>query len=134
MPLLGQPRISHAAKRPLEGGNGKERISRANQKSTPEKKGKQYHTVELLEPSLDALERRAAGNVVDNEGTNGAAVVGGSDRAKALLASSVPDLGLNLPAIDIQALCLKFHPDCRLGIYVELVPRIPRQQVRFPYS
>ena len=85
-------------------------------------------TVELQEPAADAVKGGAAGDVVDEERAEGAAVVGGGDGAEALLASGVPDLGLDLLAIDVHALRLELHPNGGLGVEVELAARVPGQQ------
>ncbi|CAA6668178.1 unnamed protein product [Spirodela intermedia] len=63
----------------------------------------------------------------------GPAVVGGGDSAEALLAGGVPDLGLDLLPVDVHALRLELHPDGGLGVDVEFVPRVPRQQIRLPH-
>lgn len=89
--------------------------------------------MELIEPSADAVEGGPATDVVDEERTDGATVVGGGDSSEALLASGVPDLGLDLLAIDEQLLRLELDADGRLGVGVELVASEPREQVRLPH-
>ena len=89
-------------------------------------------TGELVEPAKDGVEGGAASDVVDEEGGDGAAVVGGGDGAESLLAGGVPDLSLDLSAVDLHRLSLELDADRGLGVGVELVPREPRQQVRLP--
>lgn len=87
-------------------------------------------TVELVEPAADAVEGGAAGDVVDDEGADGSAVVGGGDGAEALLAGCVPDLGLHLLALDFDDLSLELDADGGLGVEVELVTGEPGEKVR----
>ena len=49
----------------------------------------------FLEPSSEVFEGIAAGDVVDEEGTGGAAVVGAGDGAEGFLAGCVPYLKLS---------------------------------------
>jgi hypothetical protein len=53
--------------------------------------GAEALTIELLQPTLGGVECGAVGGVIDEEH---AAVVGGGDGVKALLAGSVPDLAV----------------------------------------
>ena len=76
---------------------------------------------ELLEPALDVLEGGVLGDVVDEEGADGAAVVGRGDGAVALLAGGVPDLGLDGLALGLDGLGGELDADGRLGLEVELV-------------
>lgn len=85
------------------------------------------HTVELVEPAADVVEAGAAGDVVDKEGAESAAIVGGGNGAKSLLAGGVPDLGLHLLPADVHTLRLELDRDGGLGAEVELVPGVPRQ-------
>jgi len=84
---------------------------------------------ELLEPALDVLERGVLGDVVNEEGTDGAAVVGRGDGAVALLAGGVPDLGLDGLALGLDGLGGELDADGRLGLEVELVAGEPREEV-----
>lgn len=47
-------------------------------------------TVDFLKPLLNVVERVHVGHIVDNADAVGATVVGGSDRAEALLTSGIP--------------------------------------------
>jgi hypothetical protein len=49
-------------------------------------------TIELLQPAPDSVECGKAGDVIDEERAERAAVVGGGDGAKALLTNGVLDL------------------------------------------
>ena len=91
------------------------------------------YTVEFLEPAADVVEGGAAGDVVDEEGAEGAAVVGGGDGAEALLAGGVPDLGLDVLAVDVHALRLELDADGGLGVEIELVAGVAGQQVALPH-
>lgn len=73
-------------------------------------------TVKLLKPPLDAVEGSTAGDVVDNEGTDGPSVVSGGDGPESLLAGSVPDLGLDFLSVDFEHLSLEFNADGGLGV------------------
>jgi hypothetical protein len=61
---------------------------------TVEREGAEALTIELLQPALGGVECGAAGDVLDEERAERAAVVGGGDDAKALLAGGVPDLAV----------------------------------------
>lgn len=90
-------------------------------------------TGELIEPALDAIEGRPTTNVVNDKRTDSAAIVSGSDGPEALLAGGVPDLGLDLLAVDINDLGLELHSNGGLGVLVELVASEPPEQVRLPH-
>lgn len=84
---------------------------------------------ELLEPALDVLERGVLGDVVNEEGTDGAAVVGRGDGTVALLSGGVPDLGLDRLALGLDGLGGELDADRRLGFEVELVAGEAREEV-----
>ena len=88
-------------------------------------------TLELIEPSADTIESGTAANIVNDESTDGAAVIGRGDGAKPFLAGSIPNLSLNLFAINIHNLSLEFNADGGLGMEIELVSSITRQQIGF---
>lgn len=90
-------------------------------------------TGELIEPALDAIEGSPTTNIVNNKRTDSAAIVSGSDGPEALLAGGVPDLGLDLLAVDIDDLGLELHSNGGLGVLVELVASEPPEQVRLPH-
>lgn len=76
--------------------------------------------------------RTGAGDVVDDERADGAAVVRLRDRPEALLARGVPDLRLDLLAVDVDGARRKLDADRLLRLDEELVAREAAQQVRLP--
>lgn len=86
---------------------------------------------ELLEPSGDVLVRLVLANVVDEQGTDGSAVVSRSDGAVTFLACGIPDLSLDGLVVDLNAARSELDTDGRLGIKVELVAGETAQQVGF---
>jgi hypothetical protein len=85
----------------------------------------------LLEPPGDVLVGLVLADVVDEEGANGTAVVGGGDGAVALLARGIPDLGLDGLGVDLDRPRGELDADGGLGVDVELVSRETAQQVGF---
>lgn len=78
--------------------------------------------LQLLQPSLQLLERVHVADVVHEQGPDGTAVVGRSDGPVALLARRVPDLGLEHLTVNLDRFRgRKLDPDCGLGLEVELV-------------
>lgn len=69
---------------------------------------------QLLEPSSDVLVCLVLADVVDEQGTDSAAVVGRSDGTVAFLASSIPDLSLDGLVVDLDAACSELDTDGRL--------------------
>ncbi|KAF2601324.1 hypothetical protein F2Q70_00024534 [Brassica cretica] len=86
-------------------------------------------TVELVEPATDVLERRGAGDVVDDEGSDGAAVVGGGDGAEAFLAGGIPNLSFDFFVVDEHALGLELDADGGFGVGVELVAGVAGEEI-----
>jgi len=76
-----------------------------------QKRKQKVLTSELFEPALAAVEGASSADIVDDESSNGASVVSGSDSSEALLARSVPDLRLDLLAVDLHHLRLELHPN-----------------------
>lgn len=70
-------------------------------------------------------------DVVDKEGTDGAAVVGRGDGAVTFLTSGIPDLGLDGFGVDLDAAGSEFNTDGRLAVKIELVTSEAREQVGF---
>lgn len=89
------------------------------------------HTVELVEPATDVLEGGAASDVVDDESSDGAAVIGGCDGAEAFLAGGIPNLSFDFLAVDDHALSLKLDADRGLWVRIELVPSVAGKEVGF---
>jgi len=55
---------------------------------------------DLIEPVFDMRESFFSGDVVNQQGSNGASVVGASNGPEVLLAGSVPDLQLDILILD----------------------------------
>lgn len=92
------------------------------------------HTVKLLKPSLGVLEGGFPGDIVDDEGPDGAAVIGGCDSPEPLLAGGVPHLSFDFLAVELHHLGLKLHADGGLGVVVELVSGEPGEQIGFAHG
>lgn len=60
-------------------------------------------------------------DIVNEEGTNGAAVVCGGNSTVSLLPSSVPNLCLDSLGVDLDGARGELDTDGRLGVEVELV-------------
>lgn len=71
---------------------------------------------QLLQPPRDVLEREALADVVDEERTDGAPVVGRSDGAVPLLTRSIPNLSLDRLVVDLDGPCGELDADGRLGV------------------
>ena len=69
---------------------------------------------QLLEPSSDVLVCLVLADVVNEQGTDSAAVVGRSDGTVAFLASGIPDLSLDGLVVDLDAACSELDTDGRL--------------------
>ncbi len=65
----------------------------------------------VAHPVLDVLETALGRDVVDEEDAHGAAVVGGGDGPKALLAGRVPNLELDALAVEVDDADLEVDPD-----------------------
>lgn len=87
------------------------------------------HTFEFIKPATDIFESAAPTDVVNDERPDGTAIVRRGDGAETLLASSVPDLRLDLLAVYFHGLSLKLNANGGLGVGVKLIPGVPRQQV-----
>ena len=90
--------------------------------------------VDLRQPALHVIERRAVGHIVHDDDAVRAAVVGAADGAEALLASCVPNLQLDRFLIQLDRADLEIDADRRdvaVGPFVVL-PRKeapPRQRL-----
>lgn len=58
--------------------------------------------LDVSDPVLNVLERLLVGHVVHEHDAHGAAVVGGGDRSEPLLTGRVPNLQLNLLAVELD--------------------------------
>jgi hypothetical protein len=76
---------------------------------------------EFLEPPGDVLVRLVLADVVDEEGADGASVVGRGNSAVALLSRRIPNLGLDGLRIDLDGPGTELDADGGLGVEVELV-------------
>jgi len=76
---------------------------------------------QLLQPTRHILVRAVLADVVDEQGPDGAAVVGAGDGAVALLARRVPDLGLDGFGVDLDAAGCEFDADGGFAVEVEFV-------------
>ena len=65
----------------------------------------------LRDPVADGLEGTTVGDVVHKEDPLGSAEIGSGDRPKTFLAGSIPNLKLDLCAINVNILDLKINPD-----------------------
>ena len=64
-------------------------------------------SLQLLHPALGARKGIGVGNVLDDNGGTGAAVVHGSERTVPFLASRVPNLEFDSRIIQLDSLCQK---------------------------
>lgn len=76
---------------------------------------------QLLQPPRHILVGLVLGDIVDEQSADGAAVVGRGDGAIAFLTRSVPDLGFDGLAVDLDAAGCEFDADGGLAVEIELV-------------
>jgi hypothetical protein len=84
---------------------------------------------ELLEPPGHVLVGLVLADVVDEQGADGSTVVSRGDGAVALLASCIPDLGLDGLGVDLDGAGRELDSDGGLGVDVELVAGESAQKV-----
>lgn len=89
---------------------------------------------QLLQPPCDVLVGLVLADVVDEQRSHGAAVVGRGDGAVALLAGCVPNLRLYSLGVHLDRTGSELDADGRLGVEVELVAGESAQQVGFTYT
>lgn len=89
---------------------------------------------QLAQPLLGVLVRDVLGNVVDEESTDGAAIVRARDRPVALLAGRVPDLSLYGFAVHLDAPRGELDTDRRLALQIELIARETREEIRLAHA
>ena len=70
-------------------------------------------------------------DVVDEEGANSAAVVGGGDSSVAFLTRGVPDLSFDGLAVDLDAAGCEFDTDGGFAVEIEFVAGEAREEVGF---
>lgn len=84
---------------------------------------------QLLQPSCDVLVGLVLADVVYEQRTDSAPVVGRGDGAVSLLTSSIPNLRLDGLGIDLDGPRSEFNTDRRLGVQVELVSGESTKQI-----
>lgn len=82
---------------------------------------------QLLQPAGDVFKGEVLGDVVDEKGPDGTAIVGRRDGPVALLAGRVPDLRLDGLGVDLDRSRGKLDTDRRLAIEVEFIAREPAE-------
>ena len=90
-------------------------------------------TLELIKPAADAIKCGPASDIIDNKSSDGATVVSGGNSPEAFLAGGVPNLSLDLFAVNVHTLSLKLDSNGGLRVHIEFVPGITRQKVRFTH-
>ncbi len=86
---------------------------------------------QLLQPSRDILVCLVLADVVNEEGPNSAAVVGGGNSTVSFLASSIPNLCLDSLGVDLDGARGELDTDGGLGVEVELVASESAEKVGF---
>ena len=86
---------------------------------------------QLPQPPCDVLVGLVLADVVDEQRSHGATVVGRCDGAVALLAGCVPNLCLDRLGVHLDGAGRELDADGRLGVEVELVAGESAQQVGF---
>eukprot|EP01083_Nonionella_stella_P070133 187485_1 len=76
---------------------------------------------QLLQPTLDILKGGVLANVINEEGTNCSAVVGGCDSAITFLSGGIPDLGLDGFSLCLDGFGGEFDANCGFGFEVKFV-------------
>lgn len=84
---------------------------------------------QLLQPACHILICLVLADVVDEQGADGATVVGGRDGAVPFLARRVPNLCLDSLGIYLDRSCCELDADGGLGVEVELVAGESAKQV-----
>lgn len=76
---------------------------------------------QLFQPPCHILISLMLANIVHQQRTHSAAVIGRSDGTVALLASGIPYLCLNGFGVDLDGAGCKFYAYCALGVEVEFI-------------
>lgn len=84
---------------------------------------------ELLQPPGDVVVGLVLADVVDEQSTNGTAIVRGRDGPVPFLTRGIPDLRLDRLGVDLDGASRELDTDGRLGVQVELVAGETAQQV-----
>lgn len=86
---------------------------------------------QLLQPPRDIFVGLMLADIVHEEGTDSATVVGRGDGPVALLTCGIPDLCLDGLGVDLDRSSRELHTDGRLVVQVELVAGETTQEVGF---
>ena len=89
---------------------------------------------QFFEPSRHILIGLVLADVVDEQRSDGASIVGRRDGTVSLLASSIPDLSLDGLGVDLDRSSCKLNADGRFGLEVELVSSESTQQIGFAHT
>lgn len=84
---------------------------------------------EFLQPPGDVVVGLVLADVVNEQGTNGATIVGRSNSSVSLLAGSIPDLSLDCLRINLDRAGCELDAYRRLRVEVELITGEPAQEV-----
>jgi len=84
---------------------------------------------ELLQPPGDVVVGLVLADVVDEQSTNGTAIVRRRDGPVPFLTRGIPDLRLDRLGVDLDGASRELDTDGRLGVQVELVAGETAQQV-----
>ena len=84
---------------------------------------------QLLQPPRHILICLMLADVVDKQSADCATVVCGGDSTVALLACSVPNLGLDGLGVNLDGASRKFDANRRLGVKIEFISREAAQEI-----
>jgi len=98
-----------------------------------EREREMKYTFEFFEPATYVLECTSPADVIHDKSSDRASVIRGSHSTEPLLTCRIPDLRLDFLSFNLHALRLKLHADGSLGVVVELVARVSREQIWFPH-
>ena len=88
----------------------------------------------LFQPPCHILVCLMFRNIVNQQGTDSAAVVGRSDGSVSLLAGRIPNLGFDGLVVNLDAASGELDTNGGLAIQVEFVASESREQIRLPYA
>ncbi len=89
---------------------------------------------QFLQPALNVFEGGVLGDVINEESSDGSAVVSGGDGAITLLAGGIPDLGLDGLSLCLDGFGSEFYADCGFGLEVEFITGEAGEEVGFSDS
>ncbi len=108
-------------------------LTTAGRDDMREREREMKYTFEFFEPATYVLECTSPADVIHDESSDRASVIRGSHSTEPLLTCRIPDLRLDFLSFNLHALRLKLHADGSLGVVVELVARVSREQIWFPH-